>query len=322
MSYRHAHHSRFPIHASNPDYLEVTPQDARLMRQAPLHLQVVGGGFVRFKASGQTLDELGIAPQDQPRRLYLHRQDHEAAVSDIQRAMLDGMFRDMVKQGDQATIKQAFTSLVEEAFLEPRLSTLMGFQGMVETFVEEYSLAPHLLRAFLLVASEGYDLTEHSVNVMALVAGCALRMGHAKPRVVDYCLAGLLHDVGKTKLDEHLRMPARSLRQHEFSRYKLHPLEGQKILRQGAGIPQPVLDAAAQHHERLDGSGYPKGIREVSEAGQVVGLADSYELLTRNNSGGRKHLPPLESLSLLKKEADEQKFSLDVFRHFAHSLAS
>ena len=100
---------------------------------------------------------------------------------------------------------------------------------------------------------------------------------------------------------------------------KTHPLEGLRLLKSGDFSPL-VLQAISQHHERLDGRGYPKGITQVSLAGQLVGLADSYERLTSQSPGSSHRLHPIRTLELLKEEAGDGKFEPKLFKAFARSL--
>lgn len=310
---------RFPPCPDDPDYLEVGPQDVWLLRATALHVHRVDGRFAVYKAAGSTLRDMGLGEDDLPRRLYMRRQDRELAVQDIQLAMLDGQFRDMVRQGDQAMVKVALVSLFEEALAEPRIAVLANFKPLLAEITEVYADDPKLLRGFTLLAGQGYSLAEHGVNVMALVVGVALRLGLPRGQVVDLALAGLLHDLGKTRLPAGLRIPDHPLSDQEFARYRGHPLEGLGLLR-SAELSPLILAAATQHHERLDGRGYPKGITKISLAGQVVGLADCYENLTTQAPGSRHRWEPLKTLALLKEEVEEGKFDPKLFRAFARSL--
>ncbi|EIT86280.1 metal dependent phosphohydrolase [Fictibacillus macauensis ZFHKF-1] len=105
------------------------------------------------------------------------------------------------------------------------------------------------------------DLYQHSVNVglLAKNIGALLGLGSAEQHVL--LQMGIYHDIGKFQLDDYLLRKSASLSRQEQETVKKHPEFGFNLL-QSAGLPHEVLLGAYMHHERLDGSGYPRGIKE------------------------------------------------------------
>ena len=81
-----------------------------------------------------------------------------------------------------------------------------------------------------------------------------------------------------------------------------------------------VALGALEHHEKLDGSGYPKSIRSISYVGQLLGIIDCYEALTNEDRPYRRARQPLETLKFLKDDVEAGKFSRDIFEKFCYSL--
>ena len=81
-----------------------------------------------------------------------------------------------------------------------------------------------------------------------------------------------------------------------------------------------MAQAIGEHHEKIDGSGYPFGVTDVSYVGQIVGLVDCYEALTSDERAYRKPMSPLDTLTLLKGDMLAGKFSAELFQQFAYSL--
>jgi putative two-component system response regulator len=101
----------------------------------------------------------------------------------------------------------------------------------------------------------------HQKRVARLACSIAEEMGLKDKAIVGIKLAGLIHDVGKIRIPvDILRKPAH-LNDDEYGMMKEHPKAGYDIVK-GVDFPWPIADMVVQHHERLDGSGYPQGIRD------------------------------------------------------------
>ncbi|MCB2184950.1 MAG: HD domain-containing protein [Deltaproteobacteria bacterium] len=288
-------------------------------KMTPLYVPEADGGFKLFKEAGVTLAEMSLTKEDNVPEAFIQDSDRPMALREIQKAMLDGYLQETIRKGDQAEIKEALTVLLDEAFREPRLKLIMGFQPIVETVVEEYASHPKLLAAFAALATRGLTVAAHSVNVMALVMAFCFRAGLGQEETCRYCFGALLHDLGWTKLPPELMCTDRRLNEDEFSRVRQHPLLGVKML-VGATIAEDSLLGILQHHERMDGSGYPKGVTHLHPLGSLLGLVDSYEVLTCEERVYRKSLTPLATLELLKSEVLAGKFERKQFERFAYSL--
>jgi putative nucleotidyltransferase with HDIG domain len=130
--------------------------------------------------------------------------------------------------------------------------------------------------------------------------------------------AALLHDIGKLSVPSSVLTKPGRLKDAEMQSIKEHPKRGASMV---ARIP-PLHDLAsivAQHHERIDGLGYPGGLGgpEISLAAKILSVADSYDAMTTNRSY-RQALTPEQAMAELVRGADTQ-FDLAVVRSFADS---
>jgi len=124
-------------------------------------------------------------------------------------------------------------------------------------------------------------LLEHSLNVAILLANFANYLGMSEDEVQDLSYAGFLHDLGKIKIpDEILHKPGR-LTDSEMEVMKGHVKYGVDYLK-STEIAPPLIQAISEHHERLDGLGYPAGTKgdDISQAGRMLAIADMYDALT------------------------------------------
>ncbi len=126
-------------------------------------------------------------------------------------------------------------------------------------------------------------LFEHSIEVALLAAYLASRSGWDVMGLANAAAAGLLHDLGELHLDPILFDRARPLRADEYEFIYSHPVSGYLIVQAQLEYPALVREAVLEHHERLDGSGYPRGLRDgaISELGQILAAAEVGAVLLR-----------------------------------------
>ncbi len=155
----------------------------------------------------------------------------------------------------------------------------------------------------------------HIVNVSILVLELGKGMGYDKQRLVDLGIAGFMHDLGIIKFIEIINKKGK-LNEEELRKVKEHPLSGLEILNKIGGEFSPgLIDVISQEHERLDGTGYPKGIKddEIKEFAQVVGLADVYEAMTHMRPYRLRFSPPKTMNMMLNKKSGFSPKVLKIF---------
>lgn len=121
----------------------------------------------------------------------------------------------------------------------------------------------------------------HQKRVAQICDALAARLRLSRERRLALNLAAELHDVGKIGVPEHLLNKAGFLTDAELARIRAHASIGAELLR-GVDFPGPVADIVAQHHERLDGSGYPDGLAgdEILLEARVLAVADVFEAMS------------------------------------------
>ena len=124
-------------------------------------------------------------------------------------------------------------------------------------------------------------LLEHSLNVAILLANFANYLGMSEDEVQDLSYAGFLHDLGKIKIPDEILHKHGRLTDSEMEVMKGHVKHGVDYLK-STEIAPPLIQAISEHHERLDGLGYPAGTKgdDISQAGRMLAIADMYDALT------------------------------------------
>ena len=138
------------------------------------------------------------------------------------------------------------------------------------------------------------DIYNHSLRVSILAGVFAkwMRLNHETAK--DIVLAGFLHDIGKSKFDQRmLEKNVDTLKGEDYERYIQHTVDGTQILNGAAGMTEGVRLAALQHHERMDGSGFPFNIKgdDIHLYARVVAVADLYDNITIEREGYPRRTP-------------------------------
>ena len=140
---------------------------------------------------------------------------------------------------------------------------------------------PNALLCLTKIREKDDYLLEHSLNVAILLANFAKFIGLEEEIVQELALSGFLHDIGKIKIpDSILHKPGR-LTDQEMNIMRDHVIFGIEALEE-MDIPERMIKTVGEHHERLDGYGYPEGARgdEISYTGRMISIVDVYDALT------------------------------------------
>lgn len=131
-------------------------------------------------------------------------------------------------------------------------------------------------------------LFSHSLKVCAVSLLIAIAMEHERESLIEIGQGALLHDIGILKLPAGFLNKPSAPSVKETQEYKNHPLYGVSILKNIKGINRNSLLIVLQHHEKEDGSGYPKGFKgdKTIEQAKIVGIADAYDLMTSSGRFG------------------------------------
>ncbi|MBU2881196.1 HD domain-containing protein [Psychrosphaera sp. B3R10] len=157
--------------------------------------------------------------------------------------------------------------------------------------------------------------THHQKNVAHISEQIAIELGLKADRVFGLRIGALIHDLGKIVIPSQLLNKSGKIEQAEFEYLKLHAEKGAFILKD-AHFPWPIQKMVGQHHERLDGSGYPLGLKEneiILEA-KIIAVADTYDAMAndrpyRERPGIAKAIATLQAGRMTKYDP----YVLDAF---------
>lgn len=132
----------------------------------------------------------------------------------------------------------------------------------------------------------------HCLNVSLLCNMFSKWLNLPEEETEDLTVAGLLHDIGKLKIDQNILNKKGKLSEAEFEEIKKHTTLGYEIIKD-ADIPESVKDAVLMHHEKINGTGYPRGLKgdEISKYAKIVSICDIYDAMTSDRAYRERFCP-------------------------------
>lgn len=193
-----------------------------------------------------------------------------------------------------------FNSREEDIPIEPIRSCAIA----ITEYIKANKKAMH---SVIKIMAAEYSTHHHSTNVAFLCAILSDAIGLADEEIIDVTVSGLLHDIGKIRIDPLILNKPASLDDEEYALMKRHPEDGHTILMKNGVENLTILQGVLYHHENLDGSGYPSALKgkKVPKSARIVGLCDVFDALTTKRTF-RCNYTTFEALMLMKRELNSQ----------------
>jgi putative nucleotidyltransferase with HDIG domain len=229
-------------------------------------------------------------------------------------------FNDEVKRAAKicARSKEAVVSMFQEARMGKAIEA-EEVGPLVEEIANSTLRNPGALISLARLKTADDYTYMHSVAVCALMIALARKLGLDAQQTRDAGMAGLLHDLGKAMIPMEILNKPGKLTDEEFAIVKTHPEEGHKLLVDGHGISETIKDVCLHHHEKVDGSGYPKGLNAetMSLFAKMGAVCDVYDAITSN----RPYKAGWDPAESIKRMAEwKGHFDPTVFQAFVKSL--
>jgi len=221
-----------------------------------------------------------------------------------------------------AVVYEHSLQMMERLLESPTAENLQASKQAVGSITDMILSDDATAQSMLRITSHDFYTYTHSVNVgVTGIMLCKALFKNSDVHDMHELGAGFfLHDLGKVMVDpEVLNKPAR-LTDDEMRHIRIHPYQGYKILDQAGALSEEVRTIVMQHHEFVDGSGYPKRLRnnEIHIYGRICGIADVYDALTAERSYKRA-MTPFDALTLMKEKMAHH-FDKEIFSSFVQLL--
>jgi len=274
--------------------------------------------FVLYKPKGKSISSLRMIAENLPESLYVSLSDKTHFITSKQKSY-NQKLKYILKKNPLES-KKLLSRVLDITATTPEPEVFDQMKDTIDLVLEEYLSDSSVVKRLIEVTTKDFSTSVHSVNVMLYCLRFARQCNFAYKDLKLFGLMGLLHDVGKVRLPSEILTAPRKLTEQEFEEIKNHSRYGWEILRQSK-LNSKIQIAALTHHERSDGSGYPKGLKssKISLESKALAIADVYEALT-NWRPYKVPVPPLQALDIIKKDVLQKKLDEKAFVIFARSL--
>lgn len=279
-----------------------------------------GGNYVLYKNNGRmfskqdaqrlvtnNIDFLYVSPADmEVINQYMEANAERFLASDT----FDGRTKGKI-------IYQTSINFVGDIFQNPKkVGDFDRSKRLIENLMNYLANDRDALTSLETVMTRNYYTFVHSLQVTALslmVHADAYMLAHDE--MVDVGIGTLLHDFGKIFVPQDILNKTGKLTDEEVAAIRRHPMDGYSYLKENTSLNEICLAIVRDHHERINGNGYPRGLQraDISRSAQVGGLCDVYCTLTIDRNG-RTALPPYLTIQVMRQEMKDafDKRLLDI----------
>jgi HD-GYP domain-containing protein (c-di-GMP phosphodiesterase class II) len=207
-------------------------------------------------------------------------------------------------------IEQSFSELsfdIEQVFENMQNLQISGIDEVRKFALKiqsELESTSSVIKNIVLYGSGSDTIYKHGVNVAALssILGKWIGLGESQINLLTY--SAILHDFGKTKIDDSIINKPGSLTAKEYDVVKTHPVIGYNYIKDIPFLDKSVSYGALMHHEREDGSGYPLGLKgdKIHQFAKIIAIADVFDAVNSDRAY-KKSRSPFDALELIQKES-------------------
>ncbi len=239
----------------------------------------------------------------------------DALTEDV---VVPDMIRDETRIKTMAAIRGTFTSLMTDTYQRRSTNRFdKDLKVALDLIIDDLKAHQEGMIMLMNLSLTDHYLFQHSMNVCIFSCMLGMSKQYSRDQLTTFGLGALLHDLGKTQIPPAILNKKGELTKEEFEVIKLHAEKGFQLLRNVANIPLVSAHCAYQHHERIDGSGYPRGIRgsEIHEYAQWIGLVDSFDAMTTHRVY-RKTMLPHQAIEVIYTGSGTlyDKEKIEIFR--------
>jgi len=252
--------------------------------------------------------------------IYTPSEQKEAVLGYVESNLNEIIYDREISQDQKSeVIYTTATDIAEELFSNPiNTEAIQRTRGIIKPMLDSILSDNTTIDSLIAVSSYDYYTYTHSVDVSIYALGLGRELGLLPSTLNLLGEAGILHDVGKSQIDINIVNKPGRLGAEEFEQMKQHPGFSYQVLMQH-GVKNPaIISGVRDHHEKLNGKGYPRGLKdgEISKFARIIAIADIFNALTTRRSY-KPALTTFEALKIMKHdmagELDEEMLKRFIY---------
>lgn len=219
-----------------------------------------------------------------------------------------------------AVVRENSKLVTKDLMDNPRSGeTIKEVGNTVSDMIQSVLENPASFYGLMKINTYDYYTYLHSVNVCTLAIGLAVSLGLKKEDLFNLAVGTLMHDVGKSQVSSGLINKPGKLTDQEFVSVKQHVVLGYGLMKDHKELSKDAFIPLLQHHEKLNGKGYPKKLveKQLHLFGRISSIVDIYDALTTERAY-KKAFKPFDAVNFLARNTEQ--FDQDVFRNFVVML--
>jgi putative nucleotidyltransferase with HDIG domain len=227
---------------------------------------------------------------------------------------------DAISEETRVMCKKVLRMTMEE-FSTQSVIDIQEISGAVTSIIDDILSNPDVQISLNDIGASDEYTFSHSVSTTVYSLIIATKLGYSKPMLEKLAAGALLHDMGKIYLDNKIINKAGKLEKEEFEHVKKHTILGYEALKKCVNLTELSRIIALYHHERMDGRGYPTGVKagELHEFARIVAIADVYDALVSDRCY-RSKWSSNQAVNYLVEHA-ETEFDLKLVSVFIKQIA-
>lgn len=239
---------------------------------------------------------------------------------------IEGVVDDAVKIEAITSIRRIFMRAMYKCRGKEKIEWIplkaqLEVEEIIESLINNLKEKENLIYSMIQLLGTDAYIYEHSVNVAILSIITAKALGIDTKEIKDIAMGALLHDIGMAKVDSNILHKFNNLSSIEKEIMKKHTEYGYDMVRDDLSISYITKQIIYSHHELLDGSGYPRGLRgeEIPETTMITIICNMFDTMTTDRGNNNK-VPIYRALEILSS-ITMKKIDLRVFCKFAENIA-
>ena len=305
------------------------------MRLVPIEFAKPGNSLAKtiFDNDGRVLLREGVVLTE----IFLVRikrlQIHSVYISDeYSEIVIEDIIKPELRQNAIKAIKETFYSFEkynlysnninfnEKKFAKEKHAYFESIGSIARDIIDEIISKKNVMINLVDIKSMDNYTYQHSVNVavLSLVLGVQLQLN--QDELYTLCMGALIHDIGKVLIPIDIVLKPGPLTDEEFETIKEHTTKGYDYLKGCLEISAPSRIVALQHHEKMNGCGYPDNIKNksINRFARIVAIADVYDALTSDRPY-RKAMNPNDAVEYILSHGDTQ-FDYEMVKAFSKAV--